>query len=92
VVTVIDEVVAPVFHINAPEAGVDNTELPQPFTTLTTGIETLITVIESGFDKAVGEVRQEAVDVIRQVMMSPFIRFEVVKTGPVATLEPFTFH
>ena len=37
-VTVIDEVVAPVFHDKLPVAVVDNTELPQLLDTLTTGV------------------------------------------------------
>ena len=35
--TVIEEVVAPVLHNNASVAVVDNVELPQLFTTVTTG-------------------------------------------------------
>lgn len=34
----IDEVVAPVLHNKLPAAVVDNTELPQLFTTVTTGV------------------------------------------------------
>ena len=36
-VTVIDDVVWPLLHSNEPVAVVDNTELPQLFTTVTTG-------------------------------------------------------
>ena len=39
VVTVIDEVVAPVLHNNDPVEVVDNTELPQLLTTVTTGAD-----------------------------------------------------
>ena len=42
VVTVIDEVVAPVLHNNAPVAVVDNTELPQLLTTVTKGADGVI--------------------------------------------------
>ena len=38
-VTVIDEVVWPLLHSNEPVAVVDNTELPQLFTTVTTGAD-----------------------------------------------------
>ena len=39
-VTVIDEVVAPVFQLNVPDALVLKVELPQLSTTFTTGVET----------------------------------------------------
>ena len=38
-VTVIEEVVPPVLHSKVPEAVIDNTELPQLFTTVTTGVD-----------------------------------------------------
>ena len=37
-VTVIDEVVAPLLHNNVPVAVVESVELPQLFTTVTTGV------------------------------------------------------
>ena len=38
VVTVMDEVVAPLLHNKAPVAVVESVELPQLFTTVTTGV------------------------------------------------------
>ena len=37
-VTVIEAVVAPVLHAIVPPAGIDKTELPQLFVTVTTGV------------------------------------------------------
>jgi hypothetical protein len=42
VVTVIDDVVAPVLHKSEPVAVVESVELPQLFTTVTTGVDGVV--------------------------------------------------
>ena len=50
-VTVIEELVAPLFHNKVPEIdSAVNTELPQLFTTVTTGADIVLTVNVAGFE------------------------------------------